>query len=198
MIFIGLQLAENVLITFVLFYGWLLAGPFICKGFPEDLFYLPKKAAIYGIGSGLVFFGFIFGGLSFLHGYFLDVNQLRALLVDWGFIGSREFFLIFVLLVANPILEEVYWRGFMHDRLSEAQGTAKAIAITAVFYALYHLLSVIPIFEAGFSLIAVLPVLLAGLFWGYVRQKTGSLAAVIISHALSDLGIMCVYWFVVR
>nr|WP_269750115.1 CPBP family intramembrane glutamic endopeptidase [Planococcus lenghuensis] len=85
-----------------------------------------------------------------------------------------------------------------HDRLLKTQGPAIAIAITAVFYTLYHLLSVIPIFEAGFSLIAVLPVLLAGLFWGYVRQKTGSLSAVIISHALSDLGIMCVYWFIVR
>jgi membrane protease YdiL (CAAX protease family) len=198
MIFIGLQLFGSVVFTFLLFYSWLLLVPIIDRAFPRESFLLTKQGLLVGVGSGLLFFLFIFGGLNWLHIYFLDIDQLRVLLIEWGFSGAGEIWLMLVLLIANPILEEVYWRGYMHEKLRKNGSSMYTICITATFYTLYHLLSVVPIFQGVYSIAAVLPVLAAGLFWGYIREKTGSIAATIVGHGLSDLGIVCVYWFIVR
>jgi membrane protease YdiL (CAAX protease family) len=149
------------------------------------------------IGSGLLFFLFVYGGLNLLHFYLLDIEQLRVLLLDWGFSGPAEIWLILILLIVNPILEEVYWRGYMHEKL-RCNGKARdTIWMTAAFYTLYHLLSVFHIFQGWYGVVAVLPVFIAGIFWGFVREKTGSVTGSIISHAMSDFGIVCVYWFIV-
>ncbi|WP_052948807.1 CPBP family intramembrane glutamic endopeptidase [Mesobacillus campisalis] len=198
MIFMGLQLFGSVAITFLLFYAWLLLVPFIDQAFPAQSFKVTKQGIILGLASGALFFLFIYGGLNWLHIYFLKIDQLRVLLLDWGFAGEGEFWLVLVLLVANPILEEVYWRGYMHEKLRIQRSAMYTIWLTSCFYTLYHLLSVFPIFQGIYSLIAILPVLAAGLFWGFIREKTGSLTAPIIGHILSDLGIVCVYWFIVR
>ncbi|MFD1862863.1 CPBP family intramembrane glutamic endopeptidase [Planococcus chinensis] len=198
MIFVGLQLFENVAITFLLFYSWLLGVPLIDMLPPKERFKLTKKALLVGIGSGLLFFVFIFGGLSWLHIYLLDLEALRRLLLDWGFTGSGEVLLILVLLLANPILEEFYWRGYMFTKLRPKMSANLTILTTAAFYTLYHLITIIPIFSLTFSLVAVIPVFAAGLFWALIREKTGSITAAIISHMLSDFGIICVYWFIVR
>ncbi|MDN7227484.1 CPBP family glutamic-type intramembrane protease [Planococcus sp. N064] len=198
MIFIGLQVMENVAITFLLFYSWLLFVPLIDRAFPVEQLKLDKQGVALGFGSGLLFFIFIFGGLSWLHVYLLDIEYLRTLLMDWGFSGRGEILLVLVLLLANPVLEELYWRGYMFNRLRMKGSALYAVGMSAAFYTLYHLLSIIPIFEAGFSFVAVLPVFIAGLFWGFIREKSGSMTATIISHVLSDFGIVCVYWFIVR
>lgn len=198
MIFIGLQVLESVMIAFMLFYSWLLAVPLLTGGVPLVRFKMTGKSVLLGVGSGLLFFLFIFGGVNWLHVYLLDIDQLRVLLWDWGFSASSEIWLVLVLLVANPILEEFYWRGFIFEKLRR-EGTAKyAILITAAFYTLYHLLSVIPIFSGMYGLMAAVPVLIAGIFWGYIRESTGSITAAIIGHVLSDLGIIFVYWFLIR
>lgn len=198
MIFIGLWFFENVVITFLLFYSWLLFVPMIDKAFPKEQLKLTKKSAMLGIVSGLIFFLFIYGGLKWLHVYLLDIDSLRVLLLEWGFSGAGEIGLVLVLLLANPILEEVYWRGYMFNRLRQKGTAFSAIGLTALFYTLYHLLSIIPIFAAGYSFAAVIPVLIAGLFWGFIRERTGSISATMIGHVLADLGIMCVYWFIIR
>ena len=198
MIFIGLQVLESVVIAFLLFYSWLLAVPLLGHGFPRERFKMTSKAVMLGFGSGLLFFLFIFGGLNWLHIYLLDIDQLRVLLWGWGFSGRGEIWLVLILLVANPILEEVYWRGYIYEKL-RMEGTAKyAILMTAAFYTLYHFLSVIPIFDGVYGIVASVPVFIAGIFWGYIREKTGSITAAIIGHVLSDMGIIFVYWFLVR
>ncbi|WP_050182848.1 CPBP family intramembrane glutamic endopeptidase [Domibacillus robiginosus] len=198
MILIGLQLLESVVITFVLFYSWLLAMPLIDKAFPRERVQVTKQAVILGLGSGLLFFLFIFGGLKWLHTYLLNIGELRTLLMEWGFSGPGEIGLVLVLLLANPILEELYWRGYVYEKLRANGKAIYTILITASFYTLYHLLSVIPIFQGGSSVAAILPVLIAGLFWGYTREKTGSIVAAMIGHILGDLGIVTSYWFIIR
>lgn len=198
MILIGLQLLGNVVITFVLFYSWLLAVPLIDKAFSKERVQITKQAIVLGIGSGLLFFLFIFGGLKWLHTYLLNIGELRTLLMKWGFSGPGEIGLILVLLIANPVLEEWYWRGYMYEKLRANGKAVYTILITAFFYTLYHLLSVIPMFQGISSVAAILPVLIAGLFWGYTREKTGSIIAAVISHVLGDLGIVASYWLILR
>ena len=198
MMFIGLQLFENVAVTYVLFYGWLLAFPLFSKAFPKERMRLSKHTLFVGIASGVIFFSFILGGMLLLHDFLLDIEALRALLVDWGFIGPGEIVLVLVLLLLNPLLEEVYWRGYMFEKIRAKSSALLTITVTGAFYTLYHVLTVMEIFEIAFTLAALVPVLFAGLFWGYVRERTGSILATVIGHGLADFGIVCVYWFLVR
>lgn len=198
MIFTGLQLFGNVIITFLLFYGWLLSVPLIDKNISKGSFAVSKTGLVWGIASGLLFFVFIYGGLTWLHNYFLDIDQLRVLLLEWGFSGDGEVWLVLILVFVNPILEEVYWRGYMYEKLKGSRKVKGRILMTAAFYTLYHFLSAFPIFQGLYSLAAVIPVFITGLFWGILREKTGSITISVISHLLGDLGIVCVYWFIVR
>ncbi len=198
MIFWGLIICESVLITFALFYGWLLFVPlFSSIRNKQEKFNLKKhisrQSSSIGFFSGLICLTAIFVAVTLLKDTVFDLSDLRQLLIDWNFTGDNVIWLVLVLIFINPILEELYWREFMYNHLvSKASGT-KTIVITSFFYSLYHLVSLISIFTFPFNVIAVIPVFLAGLLWGYFRHKSHSITAPIISHILADLGIMLVY-----
>lgn len=190
MIFIGLIVVQNVLITFALFYGWLLAVPLLLKANVNLKF--DRRSLFVGITTGLLSLGGIYGAVYLLRDSVFDLNEVRELLAAWDFTGTKVIGLVLVLILVNPILEELYWREFMYGRLLK-WGAGKTIGIIAFFYALYHLFTVYLIFSFPFNLIAVVPVFAAGLMWGYIRLKLKSFTGPVISHMLADLGIMMVY-----
>jgi len=190
LIFIGLIVFQNVLVTFGLFYGWLLAVPLLYK--VKWKWGFDRKALAAGILTGLVSLGAIYGTVALLKDSVFDLNEVRNLLLAWDFTGAKVWILVLFLILVNPILEELYWREFMFGRLVKF-GTSKAIVTTSFFYALYHVFTVYLIFSFPFNVIAVLPVFVAGLMWGFMRFKLKSIAAPVISHMLADLGIMMVY-----
>ncbi|RIW38426.1 CPBP family intramembrane metalloprotease [Bacillus salacetis] len=197
MIFIGLTLFANVPLTFGLFYGWLLLVPSIVNMKQPGLFKwrinFTKHSVILGTVSGLLFMILIFASVSYLFSFLIDLEFIRALLKKWNFDGGMVWLLIAVLIVLNPFLEENYWRNFIPEELKSSFSSGKSILIASFFYSFYHILSLIELFNWPFNVIAVLPVFLAGAIWGFIRQRTGSLAAPVLSHMLADAGIMLVY-----
>jgi len=190
LIFVGLIVIQNVIVTFALFYGWLLMVPLIFKAKVKLTF--DWKSWLVGLVTGLLSLGAIYGTVALLRDSVFDLNEVREILAEWNFTGAKVWILVLFLIFVNPVLEELYWREFMYGRLLRF-GEGKAIGITAFFYAFYHLFIVYLIFSFPFNLIAAVPVFIAGLMWGYIRLKLKSLAAPIISHLLADLGIMMVY-----
>lgn len=191
MIYIGLIALENVLITFALFYSWLLGVPLLYK--TKVNLKIDSKSLIVGISTGLLSLGAIYGAVALLQDSVFDLNEVRELLATWDFTGAKVIGLVLVLIFINPILEELYWREFMYRRLANL-GVGKAVGITSFFYALYHLFTVYLIFSFPFNLITVIPVFVAGMMWGFMRLKLNSNTAPVISHTLADLGIMMVYF----
>ncbi len=204
MIFIGLHYYESILMTFILFYSWLFLIPFnfyfnhklrrksffksIKKGFQSPY-------VIIGIVSGAICLIAIFSSVIFLQNYSFDISQLSQKLDQWGFSGTKVWGFIFVLLFINPFLEEWYWREFIFMRFLNSLGNLQTIFLTSFFYAVYHLLPLIPLFEWPFGFFATIPIFFAGLLWGYFRIKFGSMIAAYISHSLADLGIILVYLY---
>ncbi|RDI45451.1 CPBP family intramembrane glutamic endopeptidase [Falsibacillus pallidus] len=195
MIFIGLNLAGNILLTFSLFYGWLFLVPFLNRKISSENKLVPskKKSAAAGIISGILCMLLIFGSCSIFLNTLFDVENLRNVLNKWDFSGRNAAWLVLILIFINPFLEENYWRSYMMEKLKNKAGSGIAILITSAFYSLYHLLSLLPMMEWPYNFIAVLPVFAAGLLWGYFRNRYQSLIAPIISHILADFGIMLVY-----
>ncbi len=205
MIFFGLQVVSSVPLTFVLFYGWLVAVPFgemlimkrntLSAALRQFGFVLHRKNLFHGIFAGIFFFLAIVLAGYFFHHYLFDKADLENLLGQWNFSGDLMIGLMIVLMFINPFLEEMYWRGYVAEKLAGRWNPRSIIFLTSICYTLYHFLSVIPIFAWPFNLLMIIPVFLAGMIWGYMRSSSGSLVGSIVSHILADVGIMAVYFF---
>jgi len=202
MIFIGLSYLESIPITFLLFYGWLFFIPLttyikhssIKEAFVHSIINgIAVIPLLVGVISGVICLLSIYTSVALVQGHLFDMNRLSILLIQWGFSGTKVWLFILVLIFINPILEELYWREFMYKRYFDRIGVTKSVMLTSFFYALYHMLVLIPLFDMPFSIIATIPIFFAGLLWGYFRVKLSSIIAPIISHTLADIGIIFVY-----
>lgn len=203
MIFLGLQVMSSVPLTFLLFYGWLFAVPFVelivlkrntLSGALRQMGFVAHRSnMVQGILTGLFFFMTIVLGGYFFHSFLFDKEDLQHVLIQWSFSGDLVVWLILVLLLINPFLEEIYWRGYLANKLEGKWSKPNILLLTSFFYTLYHLLSVIPLFKWPYNFAIVIPVFVAGLIWGWMRYKSKSLLGSIASHILADAGIMAVY-----
>jgi membrane protease YdiL (CAAX protease family) len=79
-----------------------------------------------------------------------------------------------------PVAEEFVWRGMMQPGLRALMGVKAGIALTALLFTLIHVSAIATDgLPAGLAMLAVLAV---GL--GILRERTGSVLAPIIVHAL--------------
>ena len=84
--------------------------------------------------------------------------------------------------VAAPACEELLFRGFIFSAFRKSFGPAKAIALTAILFALAHL-------SPG----NILALFLAGIIFGYLRYRTGSIWPAIGAHCFNNLiGILAI------
>lgn len=82
----------------------------------------------------------------------------------------------------NSLFEEGYWRGLLMDAGKRWPGWA-VILYTSLFFSLNHLSlsAFVQVYQSWFSLISPI---VAGLLYGLVYWKTGSLRWIVISHTL--------------
>jgi len=100
-----------------------------------------------------------------------QVGEIYAL--GTGTNGAVLFLLL--LLITGPG-EEIFWRGFLQERMMHRFGDARGYAVTTALYGGVHLFSM--------NVILVTAAVLAGAFWGGLYLWKRDLAPVIVSHAL--------------
>lgn len=82
---------------------------------------------------------------------------------------------VVLAVVGAPVVEELLFRGLVQGAFSRRTGAVPAIYITAFIFAIAH------VFNEGLG--APLVIFPAGLVLGYLRYRTGRLAAGMIAHA---------------
>ncbi len=96
-----------------------------------------------------------------------------------------------VLYIALP--EEFFFRGYLHSRLNQIFGTPRrlfgasvgvGLVITAGVFMLFHLLLSVNLWNVG--------VLVPALVFGWLRDRTGSIAAPTLFHALSNIALFTI------
>jgi len=94
--------------------------------------------------------------------------------------NSNSIWLLFSLvIVAAPLVEEVFFRGFLLEALRHTRlGALGAILISALGWAVIH---------TQYNLIGMSVIFLMGLVLGWTRLRTGSLFAPIAMHATNNL-----------
>ena len=90
---------------------------------------------------------------------------------------AHPVFYVVLLLVFNPVFEELLFRKFMLKRLSTL-GTKGAIICSAVLFALPHLYSQ--------GLAQMFYTFALGLVWAYITVRTGRLWPAVVLHSLSN------------
>jgi len=203
-IFTGLYLFKNVSAAFVLFYcGVCLLIPFI------DLMVIQGRKPIECLRylgfrkfRGAILISFFSGAvLCFLIYYFFVLLQERIMnlettgevLKTWNIDRRSILWLVPVMVIANSLVEEVYWRGYIFLKLRETVSPLATIFLSSLFYASYHLLTTGALFSLNYALLCTSAVFAAGVFWAWIRYKTNSILVPLITHFFADLGVMLVY-----
>jgi membrane protease YdiL (CAAX protease family) len=84
------------------------------------------------------------------------------------------------MVIAAPIAEEVFYRGFLYRGLAATRlGAIGAIAVTSIVFGLVH--------APGFGWQRVVGTGLIGVLLGVLRWRTDSLAGPIVTHAVMNL-----------
>jgi len=201
-ILIGLVLFRNVWITFFLFHG------IVCTGIPLAVAFRNRfrpaffrelgfgnfrQASKQGILLGLAYFMLILIFFSLFRNRALDADAVRSLLAGWHVTEKHMGLFLLMMIVANALLEEIFWRGYIFSRLGKRAGLLMSVLISSFFYASYHFLTTVLLFRLSFAILFTAAILAAGVFWGLLRYKTQSLYGPVFSHLLADMGIMTAY-----
>lgn len=94
---------------------------------------------------------------------------------------------MFLIIVVQSISEEIFFRGFLLEKLEPVTGPSLAICITAVLFGMAHM-------SYGNWYPALMPVIM-GLLLGYVVVKTQNLYAAITAHMVFNFASFILYLF---
>lgn len=100
--------------------------------------------------------------------------------------GISPYLLSLLLLFVIGPAEEIFWRGFVQERLSQRWGLNKGFVIATALYTSVHL--------ASCNFMLIMAALVAGASWGLLyRFFPQRYTAIIVSHALWDAAVFV--WF---
>jgi hypothetical protein len=88
-------------------------------------------------------------------------------------------------VVGAPIVEELFFRGLIQGAFSRRVGPIPAIFVTAMIFSVAHILSE--------GLLAPLVLFPAAVILGYLRHKTGRLAAGMVAHAVFNASMFLLF-----
>jgi len=133
-------------------------------------------AFLWGIVSAVVMFGIVFliGVILVIMEY--NVEELSNIpdLQQYFSIPS-----LFLLIAIQPIAEEIFFRGFLLEKIDSLAGKPMAILTTALLFGLAHM-------SYGKVYPVIMPMIM-GLILGFVVIKTKSLYSAIIAHVIFNL-----------
>jgi len=101
---------------------------------------------------------------------------------------KRPYLLVIIsclIALLGPIIEEVFFRGFLYTALRKRAGVLFSILISASLFSLLHT-----------NLLGFVPILALGMLLAYVREKTGSLIPSITIHVIHNTALAGMMFFV--
>lgn len=123
-------------------------------------------------------------------------TQLREVLRSWGADPARCAPLFAFLLLFNGPAEELFWRGYLQDRLLRGPGSAVGLVL---LFASYHALTVGRLAGGpGAAALMLAGIVLAGAFWTWSRARWRSIWPALLSHTGAVAGYLAVSWRLLR
>jgi len=151
-------------------------------------------SVILGSMTALVTAGF----LILTRDRYLDPDHLNATLAGWGVSPERVPAMLAFMAMLDAAAEELFWRGYFPGRVAltrpdRNRSIVLTVFLPSVLYASYHAVTIAGLVGAtGGVVILTGGVLAAGLLWGWLRWRTGSVWPSLLSHGgavLAYLGV---------
>lgn len=150
----------------------------------DELSILPYL--LYGVLSGALLYSVFWIGYNIMKLFDISplVNDVAKL---YNIYAPQMIWQYVVLLFIIIPGEEIFWRGFIHKRISRLFHKKWGIPLSAFMYTL-------PLIYSGNKALLVAG-FVAGLFWGFLYEWKKSLPLVIISHLTFDLLLLYIFPF---
>jgi membrane protease YdiL (CAAX protease family) len=142
----------------------------------------PFGAGNLGLGCGLMIMSLLFNAAW---AAFLAIFDLRAQ-VDMVPIFaelSSPWWLLLAGVVVAPVVEELFFRGFLYAGLAQRYSWRRAAVISSALFALIHL-----------QPLAIPPIFILGYIFAYLYRRSGSIWPAVVMHvATNALGLGAAY-----
>ena len=116
--------------------------------------------------------------------------------IDLGIINHFILFAFFISIF-HSLLEEYYWRWFVFGKLREVVSLKLAHFLGAFAFTLHHVVVMMQFFDLPWALFFSACVGVGGFFWSYLFQKQRTLIGAWASHAIVDLALMSVGYYLI-
>lgn len=144
-VFSGLILLNSIIATYILFYGVVcIAVPLLDRVVfhrqnVREFFRFTglvniRKSLLPGLIIGAVFLAAIYTFFMIFSRQLIDASTMTSALSRWNLDSGNLFVFLFMMIVGNSILEEIYWRGYIFSRLRILTSPRNTVLLTALFY----------------------------------------------------------------
>ncbi|PCR99689.1 CPBP family intramembrane glutamic endopeptidase [Lactococcus fujiensis] len=147
-------------------------------------FHFSWRDLIIGIASAaFMWVVFWIGNFISIHLFHFAAPQVSAI---YGLKSGSSLVMIALLLlfIIGPA-EEIFWRGFVMERMTEKWGPWIGFAVATLVYAAIHIWA--------FNFMLFMAALICGTFWGLLYKYNRNMFTIIISHALWDVMVFVVF-----
>ncbi len=148
------------------------------KRFLRNLFQFKFKWIIIGLFSALLLYLLFYLG-NIISQYFFDFVQIQIENVYSTKEQANNLFIAIALLIWIGPAEEIFWRGYAQNELSQKFGSLKALIINSLVYAFVHIWA--------FNLMLFFAALICGFFCGWMFMRFKNVLPGLISHAIWDV-----------
>ncbi len=128
------------------------------------------------------------------HQAWLGGRDIPAILEGWGVAPDRAMLMLAFMVLGNGACEELYWRGWLHTRMAARRGRGSPLAAIAAAYTSYHAVTVGSFTGSlAVALLFLAAIFGAGLLFGVLRERFGTVWAPLLVHTGATAGYMAVY-----
>lgn len=143
----------------------------------KSLLKINKKLVLIGLGHAILLYALSRLGVFIAQNMFdFVVPQIEAIYTTKTQLDSLYIGLLLIFIIGPS--EEIFWRGFVQNKLGQVSNPKKALILTSIIYCLVHIWA--------FNPMLLLAALVLGIHWGLLFYKYKSLVPGIISHAIWD------------
>lgn len=140
---------------------------------------------LLGIGIAIGLWGIFWIGDK-VSGWLFDFARPQVNAIYGMKAGESPWLLSALMLFLIGPAEEIYWRGYVQQTLSQRWGSNTGFAVATILYAIVH--------AGSLNFMLIMAALVAGIVWGALyRFFPERFSAIILSHALWDAAVFI--WF---
>lgn len=192
---LGLYVIKNAVWTFVFYHGLCLAPTiYLLRRHWLDTWKVPSRRGGLFIFLGAVAFCLLALLVYELLGPILLSNDaVLALLIRLGYCKEIFWPLSLYAILVNPLVEELYWRGCVLNKLDAMPHPLKHFGIiwSSFAYAFFHYWIFRLVLFPGFAELATFELALYGIFLALVYRRSGSILTTALTHGLfTDLAVI--------